>query len=96
MWIETITVRTARPQQAKTLLEELAACRLRSAHSRPICFECYQNMEIANEISVQLLWNEKVLAPEKTQCGLFISRCFEQYGIVRHTIWTFALGGSDS
>ncbi|MCF8029523.1 MAG: hypothetical protein K9K39_01350 [Desulfohalobiaceae bacterium] len=96
MWIETITVRTAKSQQAKSLLGELAACRVSCMHSRPICFECYQNMEIANEISVQLLWNEKVLAPEKTQCGLFISRWFEKYGIVRHTIWMSALGASDT
>src|SRR6056297_3260021 len=87
MWIEAITVRTARPEQCVDLLEELAAFEQTDEVSRPESFDCYRNLEVENEISIHLLWKDTLQAPSKTNCGLLIARRLARHGMVRHTLW---------
>jgi len=91
MWIEAITVRTARPEQCAGLLEELAAFQQKGEASSetlgPESFDCYRNLEVENEISIHLLWKDTQQPPAKTDCGLLIARRLTQYGMVRHTLW---------
>lgn len=86
MWIEAITVRTARPEQCPALLKELAAFQQKAGFCTPQRFVCYRNLEVENEISIRLFW-EDAQPPAKTDCGLLIARRLEQHGMVRHTLW---------
>ncbi len=94
MWIEAITVRTAKPEQCEGLLEELTALRKKIGISRPEWVACYQSLEVENEFSVHLAWNEEIKAPARTDCGLLIARRFEQLGLVHHTLWIRSLYSS--
>ena len=87
MWIEAITVRTARPKQCADLLRELAGFSQKDEMASPKRFDCYRNLEVENEISIRLLWEDTPQPPAKTDCGLLIARQMEQHGMVRHTLW---------
>ncbi len=87
MWIEAITVRTTRPEQCAALLKELAAFQQKPGFCSPQRFDCYRNLEVENEISIRLLWEDTPQPPAKTDCGLLIARQLEQHGMVRHTLW---------
>ncbi len=87
MWIEAITVRTSRPGKCEEILEELAEFRQQKDAPEPEWSACYRNLEVENELSVHLAWEEEAEAPAKTGPGLLIARCFAQYGIVHHTLW---------
>ncbi|MFO7884174.1 MAG: hypothetical protein R6U68_05070 [Desulfobacteraceae bacterium] len=91
MWIETISVRTARAEQCAMLLREMSDFRNREFNPVPEWFVCYENLEVENEISIHMAWEEKLLKQGKTNCGLLISRRFAQFGIVHHTLWNQAL-----
>jgi hypothetical protein len=87
MWIEAITVRTARPEQCAVLLEELAVFQQQDGMPRPERFDCYRNLEVENEIAIRLLWEDTPYPPAKTDCGQLVARFLEQHGMVRHTLW---------
>ena len=87
MWIEAITVRTARPGQCVQLLEDMAAFREQGAIAGPLWFVCYRNLEVENEICVHLAWKAEFQAMARTDCGLLIARRFARHGLVHHTLW---------
>jgi hypothetical protein len=87
MWIEAITVRTARPEQGTALLKEMKALRQEQAMPELKWSACYQSLIVENEISVHLAWTEDSCPPGKTQCGLLIARRFAEHGLVHHTLW---------
>ena len=87
MWIEAISVRTSQAEQCKRLLQDMSALPDDSDAPRPVWCAGYQNLEVENEISIHLGWEEASLSPAKTACGLRIARIFAQYGLVHHTIW---------
>ncbi len=92
MWIEAITVRIAHPEQCTTLLEKLGAFHEKGRISRSKWFACYQNLEVVNEISIHLAWEEEIHSPEKTTYGLLIARRLAGHGLVHHTIWKLSIG----
>ncbi|MBS3757251.1 MAG: hypothetical protein KGY61_01160 [Desulfobacterales bacterium] len=94
MWIEAITVRTARPMQCSACLEELAAFGKERGIPAPKWVACYQNLEVENEISIHLAWEEEVRSPGKTACGLLIARRLDPHGLVHHTLWKLSMGSS--
>lgn len=96
MWIEAITVRTTHPKQCSNLLKELTA--FRQKETIPGCkwFVCYQNLEITNEISIHLAWEEEIRSPEKTPLGLLIARRLAGHGLVHHTIWKLSMGSLET
>jgi len=87
MWIEAIRVRTSQAEQYKKLLQHMAALPDDSDAPRPVWCAGYQNLEVENEISIHLGWEEAAHPPAKTACGLRLARAFAQYGLVHHSIW---------
>jgi len=96
MWIEAITVRTASPEQCTALLDELADFQQKKGRDAPEWFACYQNLDVKNEISIHLAWDEKVQRPGKTDFGRLIARRLDQHGLVHHTLWKRAMGTSEA
>ncbi len=87
MWIENIHARISSSEQYLNVLENLSAFRGSGYASGAQWFACYQNLDVANEISIQLAWKEGEQPRKKTNCGLLISRYLAQHGLVRHTLW---------
>jgi hypothetical protein len=87
MWIEIITVRTTRIKQCASLLDELAVFRKETSLVNPDWLDCYQNLEVENEISIHLGWEEKGLPVGKSAFGLQIARYLAQHGLVHHSLW---------
>ncbi len=95
MWIETITVRTARPEQCALLLEELMDFQAKGGIAGAERFGCYRNLDVENELCIHLAWAEppgKNRPPAKTDCGLKIARRFARFGLVHHTLWRPGMG----
>lgn len=86
MWIETITVRTARPEQCDVLLEELSGLIRQKEISGFERVVCYRNLEVENEISIHFFWNKEG-SRGKTAYGQFIAGRFARFGLIHHTLW---------
>jgi len=88
MWIEAITVRTPRTMRPLDILEEVKTLwEQEGAAPRPDIFTGYQNLDVENEISIRLTWEETRQPPGQTTWGVLIARHLERHGLVRHTLW---------
>ena len=90
MWIESISVRTARPKHCAILQEELGALCPQRQPPRMRWIACYQNLDVENELSIHLGWEENDQPPQKSDFGLRIARYLNQHGLVHHTLWKLA------
>ncbi|MCF8031179.1 MAG: hypothetical protein K9K39_09825 [Desulfohalobiaceae bacterium] len=91
MWVEVITVRTARPELVEPLLRELAALQEGSCDAAPASFACYRSLDIDNEVAIRLAWDERKIPASRTRIGVLIAKWLEGYGMVHHSIWTLSL-----
>jgi hypothetical protein len=87
MFVEIITVRTVRAEQCAGLLEEMAGFRHGGSHPQPLWCACYQNLDVENELSVHLGWEDSACLEGKTARGLQIAAFLVQHGLVHHTLW---------
>jgi hypothetical protein len=87
MFVEIITVRTVRAEQCADLLEEMAGFSHGGSRPQPLWSACYQNLEVENEVSVHLGWEDSACREGKTASGLQIAAFLAQHGLVHHTLW---------
>jgi hypothetical protein len=86
-WLEVITVRTAGNSE---FMEALEFCRQMNQSLKPeekMSVKIYRNTNYDMDLSVHIYRDATELVPEKTACGIRLSKLLNRFGIVDHNVW---------
>jgi hypothetical protein len=86
-WLEVVTVRTAGNSEFMKALEFCRQMNHSLKGEEKMIVKIYRNANYDMDLSVHIYRDAAEMVPEKTACGICLSKLLNRFGIVDHNVW---------